>query len=595
MRLICYPTVEAPPVVRPAPPKRDWMTQSPGRFAYRCLPLVIANSHGWELLVDQAFAATWSGGSAASEMEISFLAESRSSLPASHFGEGVLTFQVGYLFETDERHNLWITGPINSPKDGIIPLSGVVETDWIPYTFTMNWMFTRPGTVYFERGEPFCHFFPVPRGLLNAVDPEIRDLEEVPDKARIFTTWRTSRAAAIDLLYAGQVRPADQGWDKHYYWGQTPDGKVVAEDHETRLAVKPFTDHTSLQVARPRGDGSHQASTPVRTRSSRAAEPGILPAERMVRVHFMGGGSQDPTVAFPDPLLSASIYCKDRLDEVLREVVAPFWRRLGGDREASQCYLWFQRSRNHLEVHLHGPDDQERKMRGWLEEALTEGRAGEADTEATLLWTGYRRSDSLGNGQLLLDPRYASLITSCLGRGCDLFLASLKPEEGRITHGSRRITFVSALVAGLSVLGLPFGKRYAYLAYHRDSLLREIVALGPGSAGLQKTVSFLDTRAEAFTAALQGLRRMIAEEWTGGVEPQPAPAELGSWQRSLSGLHEYFGRLRGVAADQLDRWAAEPGFVPLFKVCHGLANQAGMTPADEAFWCHLLVRAKPEG
>ena len=131
MRLICYPTLEAPPIVRPAPPKRDWMTQTPARFAYRCLPLVIANSHGWELLVDQAFAATWSGGSAASEMEISFLAESRSSLPASHFGEGVLTFQVGYLFETEERHNLWITGPINSPKDGIIPLSG----SWRPTGF----------------------------------------------------------------------------------------------------------------------------------------------------------------------------------------------------------------------------------------------------------------------------------------------------------------------------------------------------------------------------------------------------------------------------------------------------------------------------
>ena len=61
-----------------------------------------------------------------------------------------------------------VQGPINRPKDGIAALSGIIETDWSPYSFTMNWMFTRPGTpVRFEKGEPYCHIFPVSCGALE--------------------------------------------------------------------------------------------------------------------------------------------------------------------------------------------------------------------------------------------------------------------------------------------------------------------------------------------------------------------------------------------------------------------------------------------
>lgn len=158
--------------------------------------MAIANSHGWEILVDQPFAATWSGGFDPDDMQVSFF-EQRSPLPASHFGQGVLTFRVGYLFETGEQHNLWIMGPINYPKDGMMPLCGIVETDWAPYTFTMNWLFTRPGTVRFERGEPFCHFFPVPRHLLSTVGPEIRDMDKESEKSRAHASWRTLRGGFL--------------------------------------------------------------------------------------------------------------------------------------------------------------------------------------------------------------------------------------------------------------------------------------------------------------------------------------------------------------------------------------------------------------
>jgi hypothetical protein len=57
MRLICYPTSGEPPKLIPAPFERDWMDRTRAGFAYRCLPLNIANAHGWLILNPVPFTA----------------------------------------------------------------------------------------------------------------------------------------------------------------------------------------------------------------------------------------------------------------------------------------------------------------------------------------------------------------------------------------------------------------------------------------------------------------------------------------------------------------------------------------------------------
>ena len=60
---------------------------------------------------------------------------------------GVVTFHPGYLFRTPDGWSMHgHAAPPNHVKDGIQPLVGLVETDWLPFPFTMNWIFTRPGT-----------------------------------------------------------------------------------------------------------------------------------------------------------------------------------------------------------------------------------------------------------------------------------------------------------------------------------------------------------------------------------------------------------------------------------------------------------------
>jgi hypothetical protein len=180
--LVCYVRQGWTPRIAPASAKRQWMTDTPESFAYRCLPLAIANAHGWDVLSPCGFSARWHGGQNTGSIEIRLdPGTDPKKAPVSEFGNGILTFHVDGIMRTSEGWNLWVGGPPNAFKDGIAPLSGIIETDWSPYTFTMNWRFTRPDVwVRFEENEPFCHFFPTPRGAVAGLKPELRPMEDEP-------------------------------------------------------------------------------------------------------------------------------------------------------------------------------------------------------------------------------------------------------------------------------------------------------------------------------------------------------------------------------------------------------------------------------
>jgi hypothetical protein len=247
MKLIAYPTAQDPPQIRPAAATRPWLDRLPAAFGYRCLPLNIANSHGWELVCPTGFEAVWRGGTSPGSIEVKTDGDGRWG-GTSHFGSGILTFHAGYLFRTEPGWNIYVTGPTNAPRDGIAPLTGVVETDWAPYTFTMNWAFTRPDVpVRFEAGEAFCFFFPTPREALEAVEPEIRDMAEEPETQDRYHTWISSRAKFIRELRDPESVAAADKWQKRYYRGEWPEGGKAREDHRIKLTLKPFSDHRRKQ------------------------------------------------------------------------------------------------------------------------------------------------------------------------------------------------------------------------------------------------------------------------------------------------------------------------------------------------------------
>jgi hypothetical protein len=125
--------------------------------------------------------AHWDGSPDADAVTVQATTSEGTVLGASHFGSGILTFHVNALFRTEPGYDLLVTGPFNQPKDAIQPMTGIVETDWSPFTFTMNWKFTRKfSPVSFERDEAFCMIFPLQRGAIEQVEPEIRPLARTP-------------------------------------------------------------------------------------------------------------------------------------------------------------------------------------------------------------------------------------------------------------------------------------------------------------------------------------------------------------------------------------------------------------------------------
>lgn len=220
--------LEARTFIEPASQERKWMEPF-DRFAYKCLPLTIANQHGWVIYTDKKVYAEWNGGMGLDGVRV----HSPSGAASSHFGNGILTFSIDYLFKLPEGYSLYITGPTNNPKRAITPLTGIYEADWAPYSFTMNWKFTETHqTVVFEEKEPFCFIFPVQRSLIESFSIEHKLLDEDVKLKEDYRMWRDSRNA-----FNSDPNRSNTEWQKHYFRGTYPDGTKCPFDHKTKLKL----------------------------------------------------------------------------------------------------------------------------------------------------------------------------------------------------------------------------------------------------------------------------------------------------------------------------------------------------------------------
>jgi hypothetical protein len=250
-RLIAFPTTGRFAVpIEPAPRWRVWINEMEERWANRCLPLLVANQAGWVLLNPVSFQAVWSGEPSTSSTTVELAQDLPHPWPVeSHFGYGILTWSVPYLFRTPPGYNLLARGPANWPKDGICALEGLVETDWSVATFTMNWKLTRSNQpVTFEEGEPFCMVVPQRRGELESFRPEICDLSSdltTHSAAETFSRERDQVQVKKFLAqYSGEFEQYKRSWEAHYFKGLTPDG-AKAPSHQVQLSLSEFAEPES--------------------------------------------------------------------------------------------------------------------------------------------------------------------------------------------------------------------------------------------------------------------------------------------------------------------------------------------------------------
>jgi hypothetical protein len=276
MKLLCYQIHPIAQQIIPGRSSRNWMDNTKLRYAYRCLPLGIANAMGWEILLPAGITAKWNGGVELADLTIESADPKwpTDRLAISHFGHGVLTFPLGYLFRTDPGIALWVRGVPNQPKDGIAPLDGLVETDWLDFTFTMNWQFTRPGSVTFEKDEPFCFITPISYHALDEVVPEILPIAENNDLAARYRAYSEARLSFNARLAKDDPEIVKQGWQKWYMRGERPSGGALHPLHLSKLRLAQPIAGTKIH-AKTVSEGPRSASDASSPDLADPNEPGL--------------------------------------------------------------------------------------------------------------------------------------------------------------------------------------------------------------------------------------------------------------------------------------------------------------------------------
>lgn len=226
-----------------APCGRAWMNETTRGFANRCLPMRMASQSGWVVLNDQLLRAMWNGGPASNALTI----EGAGNPPVravSHFGYGILTFLIPFLFRTPPGVALLIRGPANAPKDAIAPLEGLVETDWAIARSTVNWKFTRPNTwVEFAADEPICMVVPQRLDFLEALQPRELNIEQNAELHHQYKAWHESVVRFTQRLGKRDPEAVKRGWQRFYFRGTAPHnspGDQAAEGHRSRLNLREF-------------------------------------------------------------------------------------------------------------------------------------------------------------------------------------------------------------------------------------------------------------------------------------------------------------------------------------------------------------------
>jgi hypothetical protein len=330
------------------------------------------------------------------------------------------------------------------------------------------------------------------------------------------------------------------------------------------------------------------------------------------------------TAGFPDPVVTANIYCSGRLDGVIHGALGPFWREFRRVEDSRLFYLWFVRygkGGEHVKVRLHGPEHQSDAARRLLAQAVddlfavlaerpegeprrsrsdappidVEDEVAEDRPDRSLLWTKYRRSHvSLGGKPFLLEDDYASLFTACLGCGCELALSALVPgESGEVPFRQRQSALLKALIVGVATLGFSRRQRTAYFAYHRDWLLR-FSTLNKNQGDPERVRALeeqFDARASRMGRSLDQLRTVAGTQWAVQAPVGEQDGKEVAWRAALSAFLLYVTPRCREPEYHLDPFAVDPVFSPVFKVFHGVANQLGLPMLDEALAHHLLLRA----
>ena len=152
----------------------------------------------------------------------------------SWFGHGIFTILPRFFVQTSPQVNLLIKPVPNFYKRGVTPMEGLVETDWLKASFSLNFKLTEPEReITYKAGEPLVQLVPLARHYLEGFDAQVKTTGVVYDDfMRQLAQWVEKRKADIKN-FTGHQR------DFAYMRGEDNDGREFVE-HQKSIRVPAF-------------------------------------------------------------------------------------------------------------------------------------------------------------------------------------------------------------------------------------------------------------------------------------------------------------------------------------------------------------------
>jgi hypothetical protein len=198
--------------------KREWFTP----HFYKCLPLSIGNMQGFVFSLPYTFSILWNGGNLEKDLLIEYYEDFKPYeninfiYPKSEFGNGILTIHYPLTFKTPPGINLMTIAPPNFPLIGLSPMTGVVESDNIRFSFTLNIKVDLINVkLIIEPNTPLVGMIPIPRYFCDSF--ELKNAYDIFDKNIVEEEKNVVRDHSDSRL---KQNNNNLGLDKLYYSGK---------------------------------------------------------------------------------------------------------------------------------------------------------------------------------------------------------------------------------------------------------------------------------------------------------------------------------------------------------------------------------------
>ena len=182
-------------LITSAPLKREWLNKPEQKYGYQCQPMVAANQMGWHILSSSEIIINWNGGQSTNDVFVKQINdEINYNYAASHFSVGIVTFSFPFVVKTPPGWGIWVGPPSNEWIVNMQGLQGIVETNWLPFSFTMNWKILEENkTIVIPKYFPIAKMIPFPLNLNEKININYKNITEYPDFNKKFKDYSESR------------------------------------------------------------------------------------------------------------------------------------------------------------------------------------------------------------------------------------------------------------------------------------------------------------------------------------------------------------------------------------------------------------------